>query len=398
MRIAFLVDALNEAGGTEISSRYLIKSLEKGHEVRTFLLHSKSFNGKIGSDTRRYCLYIKKGWIPFLSPKQTLGYFKDLAEFKPEMVIVTMTSIPFQISAAFLTKLYNHLYSRQLPVITIFRSMPCNLGDLYKGAQLIARNAACNFTKLAKFSTMVITNSYSLREAVSKTAKIKEDKIEVVYPPVETSLFKPIPREEAKKRVERITGMRLQKDQKVVVFAGRLAKEKGLIEFLNTVKELEKRVSLRFLVLGTIQNNRYKSELRSRMSSLGLSKSVVFVGVRKLEDMPYFYNCADLVVLPSIWNEPFGRTLAEAMACGSLVAGRRIGGIPEVIGNCGWLLPEKPEAKKEADLIEKILFLPKTEAEKIGRNARQRVESLFSEKETCAKFVSLVDKAAGAYK
>ncbi len=131
MRIAFLLDAINESGGSEVSSAYLVKELEKRHQVRVFMLHTNRFKKGIGSDTRRYPLSFKNGWIPVLDAKQSIRYFRDLAEFRPELIVVTMTSIHFQMSAAFLTKLYNQLMLRSVPVITIFRSLPCNLGGLH---------------------------------------------------------------------------------------------------------------------------------------------------------------------------------------------------------------------------------------------------------------------------
>lgn len=66
-----------------------------------------------------------------------------------------------------------------------------------------------------------------------------------------------------------------------------------------------------------------------------------------------------------------------------------------MIGNSGWLLPEKPEAKKEAEMIAKVLSLPAVEKKEIRKNARQRVELLFSEEISCEKFMSLINKAAG---
>jgi len=395
MRIAFLLDALNEAGGTEVSSSYLVKALEKKHQVRTFLLQTKSFKKSIGSDIRRYPLSFKNGWMPYLDAKQTIGYFKDLAEFKPELIVVTMTSIPFQMGAGFLVKLCSQLMLRRVPVITIFRSLPCNPNMQYTSLRAIASKAACALAPLAKFSDIVVANSSWMKEAVGDVCKIRKEKIKVIYPPIDTSLFRPIPKEEARKRVEALSGVKLGKDEKILLFAGRISPEKGVIEFLDTFKELEiSDPGIRLIVSGSAQAKKYREKVSSKLESISFSNPPLFVGPQKLEDMPYFYNCADLMVLPSIWYEPFGRVLAEAMACGALVAGRKVGGIPEVIGSSGWLLPEKPDAKLEAIRIRKILAIPPKEKEKIGRSARARVESLFSKEEACRQFMAIIEKAA----
>jgi len=58
------------------------------------------------------------------------------------------------------------------------------------------------------------------------------------------------------------------------------------------------------------------------------------------------------------------------------------------------MLPEKPGAKKEAELIGKILSLPPEEKEKIGRDARAQVEALFSKERSCRQFIAVVEMAA----
>ena len=51
------------------------------------------------------------------------------------------------------------------------------------------------------------------------------------------------------------------------------------------------------------------------------------------------YACAAITVVPSRWQEPFGRAAAEALAAGSAVIASRSGGLPEVLGQAGLLLP-----------------------------------------------------------
>ena len=67
------------------------------------------------------------------------------------------------------------------------------------------------------------------------------------------------------------------------------------------------------------------------------------------------YNLADICVVPSVWQEPFGLVNLEAMAAGCVVIASRVGGIPEILedGQTGLLV----EPANETDLRDKMIFL-----------------------------------------
>ena len=69
-----------------------------------------------------------------------------------------------------------------------------------------------------------------------------------------------------------------------------------------------------------------------------IKSKVFFTGYISQIDLAYYYNLADVAILPSIWDEPAGLTNIEAMACGLPVITTRSGGIPEYVGDCGKLL------------------------------------------------------------
>jgi glycosyltransferase involved in cell wall biosynthesis len=53
--------------------------------------------------------------------------------------------------------------------------------------------------------------------------------------------------------------------------------------------------------------------------------------VGKRSDVVPLYHAADVVALPSVFPEPFGRVLVEGMACGRPAVGSAVGGIPEIL-------------------------------------------------------------------
>ena len=73
------------------------------------------------------------------------------------------------------------------------------------------------------------------------------------------------------------------------------------------------------------------------VNELHLKKDVIFTGYVPDEDLPYFYNNADLFVYPSLF-EGFGIPPLEALSCGTPVIASNTSSLPEVIGNAGILV------------------------------------------------------------
>lgn len=87
-------------------------------------------------------------------------------------------------------------------------------------------------------------------------------------------------------------------------------------------------------------NASYLAGLRRQVAAAGLGGAVSFLGER--DDLPQILAALDLVLVPS-WEEPFGRTVIEAMAAGVLVAATEVGGPAEILnhGRTGLLLPPR---------------------------------------------------------
>jgi glycosyltransferase involved in cell wall biosynthesis len=66
-------------------------------------------------------------------------------------------------------------------------------------------------------------------------------------------------------------------------------------------------------------------------------------------------HAADVVVVPSVWDEPFGRVVIEAMATGCPVVASAVGGIPEILtGRFSSMLFPRGDARNLADRIETL--------------------------------------------
>ncbi|HVI96981.1 MAG TPA: glycosyltransferase family 4 protein [Anaeromyxobacter sp.] len=104
---------------------------------------------------------------------------------------------------------------------------------------------------------------------------------------------------------------------------------------------------------GDVHAAAYVGELRRLAERLGVAGRVRFVGARK--DVHRVMSAADVVVVPSVWDEPFGLVAAEAQLLGIPVIAARRGALPEVVdgGRAGLVF----EAERPASLAEAALRL-----------------------------------------
>ncbi len=124
-----------------------------------------------------------------------------------------------------------------------------------------------------------------------------------------------------------------------VVFVGRLVRQKGIYTLLQAVANLPREVNVVYVGDGPD-----RTELEKRARDLGLDDRVTVTGFMPHRIIPSVMAGADLLVLPSTYEE-LGRVLVEAMQLGVPVVASRVGGIPEVIqdGYNGLLVePEQP--------------------------------------------------------
>lgn len=116
---------------------------------------------------------------------------------------------------------------------------------------------------------------------------------------------------------------------------------------------------------------------------------VSFVGSVPRKQLISYYQNADLFVFPSVWNEPFGMPIIEAMAAGVPVIGTKGGGIPEIItdGKTG-LLVKRGDTSALAGAMLRLLSDEKL-TKSIEKAAHKRVVELFTWDQTVKKLLHL---------
>jgi len=117
------------------------------------------------------------------------------------------------------------------------------------------------------------------------------------------------------------------------------------------------------------------------------SKIKYFGTIKEVDTLSKLYAMADVFVNPTI-QETFGKTTAEAMACGTPVIAYNGTATPELVGSdgsCGFLINEN-DARNYFD---KILYIKEHDKENFGSAARIRAEMLFSKERNIQQYLDI---------
>ena len=116
-------------------------------------------------------------------------------------------------------------------------------------------------------------------------------------------------------------------EEKIVLFVGRLVHEKGVHVLVNAVSKVLEKVNAKFIIVG---NGYMKEQLSSIVKNMGYGHKVMFTGFVDDETLRRLQKCADVSVVPSLF-EPFGIVALEAMAAKSPVVVSDTGGLSEIV-------------------------------------------------------------------
>jgi glycosyltransferase involved in cell wall biosynthesis len=118
--------------------------------------------------------------------------------------------------------------------------------------------------------------------------------------------------------------------QKKIVFLGRLVEGKGADLLISAFSQLKTDWHLSIIGMGPELDNLY-----SLVKKLRIENAVTFYGSQMGENLVNLLNESEILVVPSIWREPFGVVALEGLACGCAVLVSDGGGLLDAIGNSG---------------------------------------------------------------
>ena len=240
----------------------------------------------------------------------------------------------------------------------------------------------------------VIANSrYTARMA--ETKGVVTDRIAVISPGVEFDRFDEPGDSAADKRSWGA------EDRQIVLYVGRLARRKGVKEFIeNSFVEIQQIVPpVIFLIVGDnpteslVHRRDAAGEIKSTVAALRLENHVRLLGVLSDDEVMHLYRACDLVILPVLETtddvEGFGLVALEAAAAAKPVVATRVGGIPDAVedGKSGTLVNPGDYAALSRAVIELL-----TDDEKrlsLGAYARERVRNELSWNRVVESYVTV---------
>ena len=201
--------------------------------------------------------------------------------------------------------------------------------------------------KLFSFFTNITLKNVDEAYSVSKYLKDDLKKVsgldsKVVYNKIDKKRFN-----------QKVKGNKIKKkynlkNNKVLLYVGRIAPHKGIHLLLKSFNIVKKQIpNLKLLIVGKPTFNNYFKKLKKTAN-----KDVIFTGFVPDENLPYYYAACDVYVTASLW-EGFNLPAVEAQACGKPVVAFKIGAHEEIVKK--GILTEKGNVKEFSESVIKLL-------------------------------------------
>lgn len=201
----------------------------------------------------------------------------------------------------------------------------------------------------------ILCVSEFISKKIQKNLNIEKDKIYVLKNGVDTKKFEHI--FDDQEIVDLKRKLKIEPNDKVLLFTGRLIPQKGVKELLLSIQNLSQKYKL--LILGAALNDlkvetKYEKDIKELINH---NKNVIFTGFISYEEIWKFYKIADIAVLPSIWDDPAPLTIIEATIAGLPIITTDSGGIPEYVNTkCAIILDRNKDLINQLAInIDKLL-------------------------------------------
>lgn len=206
----------------------------------------------------------------------------------------------------------------------------------------------------------IITVSQASKKDIIDLFNYPQEKIKVIYEAAEP-IYKPMPKETAKEYLQENYGIK----GNYFLYVGGYGVRKNVKALILGYHLLKRESNIGWkLVLPGKASGEFE-RLSTLIEALSLEDDVVFPGYIPVEDMPYFYAAAGVMVYPSLY-EGFGLPPLEAMAMGVPVIASDRSSLPEVLGTA----PLYFDPLDTVELAEKMYLLYNNEAKAVELSRR----------------------------
>ncbi|HLI07674.1 MAG TPA: glycosyltransferase [Ktedonobacteraceae bacterium] len=373
-------------GGAEIVARdYAVKLLELGHEV-TVLTSSYGIAGPEraehilrtlhytpaahfdrGKPVWRQSGLLSNYYHYFHHPASVKELQRVIAETRPDVLYI------WEITGLGMNSLLQALHEVHLPVVFHLESYWLQYALTAQTEQTRLRTRRLKKLLIGNVPPLHYTSIIAASEAVKReyaAAGCDPERIEVIYNGIDAR-FLDTPRSQESKSDEA---------HKVrLIYVGRLCDEKGvhiILKALDLLVNEQGRHNFHLNIFGE-GDAAYIKELHTFLNEKHLSRSVTFHGKVPQDQLIREYDLSTIMLIPSIWKEPFGLVIAEGMARGLPVITSNIGGPAEIVTHgVDGLLTEPGDVQAVAASIVQLADNPGLRA-RLAQAARATVQERF---------------------
>nr|WP_306669545.1 glycosyltransferase [Pollutimonas harenae] len=295
-----------------------------------------------------YPLYFRKSFLGMLGG--CLRLRRLIKQWRPDVVHSHMV--------------HANLVTRLLRLVTFMPRLVCTAHNTVEGGRGVTW--AYRLTdRLASISTNV---SREAVQAFEHIGAVPKGRMLPVLNGIDTQQFSNDPdlRKNARQRLFP------KPEAKLVLSVGRLAEQKDHAALLRVFAGLA--TDFPQAELWIAGDGPLREQLMQQRAVLGLDERVTLLGAR--HDVPDLMHAADVFALSSRF-EGFGLVVAEAMASGTPVVATDAGGVAEVMGGIGFLVPVGDEAALRQGLIQALSMAPH-QAQAMVTAARRHVENTLN--------------------
>ena len=262
------------------------------------------------------------------------------------------------------------------------------------------RFTANNFIKkyynsaLLKSDKIIAISNYVKNKILELDSSV-EEKINVIHRGVDLNTFNPDLISESR-MIDLANTLQLPDDSLIIMLAARPSKWKGHEILINAFSKILKKPMFKdknifCLMPGADDGGKFYSKIKSLSYRLGVEKNTVLIPY--LNDLPAAYMMSDVVVVPSISPEPFGRTAIEAQAMGRPVIAFNHGGTAEsIIHEQTGYLARPGDTDDLVKYIEKNLLQDTNNRIKIAKKAREHMVKNFSRDKMTSNTIQIYKK------
>lgn len=236
-------------------------------------------------------------------------------------------------------------------------------------------------------SSRVIIESQFMNDRISSQHHIPPQKISLIPAATNMAHFKPCP-DRKSLRVR----LHLPEDRIILFSVRNLIPRMGLENLIKAIAEIERPNADLLVIIGG--DGPLRPSLDQLVRSLRLDSRVILKGFIPENELAAWYQCADLVVMPTYTLEGFGLVTIEALACGTPVLGTPVGATPEILAPVDpRLLSKGNDAHSIAEALTNILALMRRdpiEWSNLSRKGLQRAQEIYNYEKRFARLDAIL--------